>query len=62
MPLDRELAETGHIRVDSFQKTNIDGVSACGDNASPMRSVANAVHTGSIAGVMVNHELVQEAF
>ena len=60
--LDCELTETGHIRVDGFQKTNIDGVFACGDNASPMRSVANAVYAGSVAGAMVNHQLVQEAF
>lgn len=60
--LDCELMETGHIRVDSFQKTNIDGVFACGDNASPMRSVANAVYAGNVAGAMVNHQLVQEAF
>lgn len=60
--LDCELTETGHIRVDSFQKTNIDGVFACGDNASPMRSVANAVYAGNVAGAMVNHQLVQEAF
>ncbi len=57
-----ELTETGHIRTDAFQKTGIDGVFACGDSASPMRSVAYAVATGNIAGAMVNHQLVQEQF
>lgn len=60
--LDCALTETGHIKVDNFQKTSIEGVFACGDNSSPMRSVANAVYTGNIAGVMVNHQLVQENF
>lgn len=60
--LDCELTETGHIRTDSFQKTSTEGVFACGDNASPMRSVAYAAATGSIAGAMVNHQLVQEQF
>ncbi|WPO83774.1 NAD(P)/FAD-dependent oxidoreductase [Chryseobacterium sp. JJR-5R] len=57
-----ELTETGHLRADNFQKTNIYGVFACGDNASSMRSVANAVSAGNVAGAMANHQLVQEVF
>lgn len=57
-----ELTETGHIKVDAFQKTTVEGVYACGDNASPMRSVASAVHTGNLTGAMVNAELAKEAF
>ncbi|MBK6266258.1 NAD(P)/FAD-dependent oxidoreductase [Marivirga sp. S37H4] len=57
-----ELTEDGHIKVDLFQKTTIDGVFACGDNSSMMRSVANAVYTGNVAGAMVNGELVKETF
>lgn len=60
--LECELTETGHIRTDAFQKTSTEGVFACGDNASPMRSVAYAVASGNIAGAMVNHQLVQEHF
>ncbi|WP_294244295.1 NAD(P)/FAD-dependent oxidoreductase [uncultured Chryseobacterium sp.] len=60
--LECELTETGHIRTDAFQKTSTEGVFACGDNASPMRSVAYAVASGNIAGAMVNHQLVQEQF
>ncbi len=57
-----ELTEQGHVKVDMFQKTTIDGIFACGDNASMMRSVANAVATGNFVGAMVNRELVEETF
>lgn len=57
-----EMTETGHINVDQFQKTSIPGVFACGDNSSPMRSVANAVCAGNLAGAMVNAELTKEKF
>ena len=60
--LDCELTEHGHIKVDMFQKTTIEGVYACGDNSAMMRSVAYAVSTGNIAGAMVNKELVDEHF
>ena len=57
-----ELTPQGHIKIDPLQKTSIPGVLACGDNSSPMRSVANAVATGSFAGAIANMELVQESF
>ncbi|WP_333862478.1 NAD(P)/FAD-dependent oxidoreductase [Sphingobacterium sp.] len=57
-----ELTEQGHIKIDNFQKTTVAGVFACGDNSSMMRSVANAVATGNLAGAMVNKELVDERF
>lgn len=57
-----ELTEYGYIMVDSFQKTNIPGVYACGDNSSPMRSIANSVATGSMAGAVLNKELIDEEF
>lgn len=57
-----EMTEMGHIKIDQFQKTNVAGLLACGDNSSPMRSVANAVYTGNLAGAMVNAELVGEIF
>lgn len=57
-----EMTEMGHIKTDQFQKTNVAGLYACGDNSSPMRSVANAVYTGNLAGAMVNAELVGENF
>ncbi|MEN7551503.1 NAD(P)/FAD-dependent oxidoreductase [Rapidithrix thailandica] len=57
-----ELTEQGYIQTDPFQKTTVPGVFACGDNASMMRSVANAVASGNIAGAMANHELTEEQF
>lgn len=57
-----EMTEQGHIKVDIFQKTSIKNIFACGDNASPMRSVANAVATGNFAGAMINNEMTEEEF
>lgn len=57
-----ELTELGYLKVDSFQKTTIDGIFACGDNTSMMRSVANAVATGNLAGAAVNSVLAGEEF
>jgi thioredoxin reductase len=57
-----ELTEQGFIKVDFMQKTNIDGVFACGDNVTMMRSVANAVAQGNFAGAVVNKELSEEEF
>jgi thioredoxin reductase len=57
-----ELTEQGYIKVDGMQKTTIDGVFACGDNSAMMRSIANAVYSGNLAGAMVNKELKDEQF
>lgn len=56
------LTEQGHIKVDMFQRTTIEGVYACGDNANPLRSVSNAVATGTTAGAMANKALVADEF
>ena len=57
-----ELTEHGHIKVNEFQQTTIDGVYACGDNTSRMRSVAAAVASGNLAGAMTNAALTKELF
>lgn len=57
-----ELNNHGLIKVDGFQKTNIPGVFACGDNSNFGRSVALAVSSGSMTGAFVNHELTEEDF
>jgi thioredoxin reductase len=57
-----ELTEMGHIKVDGFQRTNIPGIYAAGDNASPMRAVSAVVAAGIMAGAMINRELMEEAF
>ncbi len=57
-----ELTEDGYIKVDPLQKTTVPGVYACGDNTTRMRTVANAVAMGALAGMMLNKELVFEEF
>ncbi|MDO6759717.1 NAD(P)/FAD-dependent oxidoreductase [Tamlana sp. 2_MG-2023] len=57
-----ELNEQGYIEVDMMQKTSIEGVFACGDNVSRMRSVALAVASGNVAGAVINMELSNEQF
>ncbi len=54
--------EQGHIKVDGMQKTCVRGVFACGDSSNPMRSVANAVASGNMAGAAANLELTGEQF
>lgn len=48
----------GYIVVDHQLQTSVEGIYACGDNSSPMRTVANAVATGTAAGMHVNKALV----
>ena len=57
-----ELTEQGLLKVDMFQKTTVKDIFACGDSASPMRSVAYAVATGNIAGSMLNNGMTEEEF
>lgn len=57
-----EFTEHGHIKVGQFQETNINGVFACGDNTTMMRSVANAVYAGNLTGAVVNGNLIEENF
>lgn len=57
-----EMTDDGYIKVDSLQQTTISGVFACGDNTTRMRTVANAVSTGAIAGMMANKDLIFERF
>ena len=57
-----ELTEQGHLKADAMQKTTVDGVFACGDCTTPMRSVASSVATGNLAGAAVNMTLTQERF
>ena len=56
------LTDQGFIEVNPFQQTSVEGVFACGDNTTFMRSVANAVATGNVAGAMTNKELCEEEF
>ncbi|WP_373514589.1 NAD(P)/FAD-dependent oxidoreductase [Persicitalea sp.] len=57
-----DLTEQGYIATDVWQKTSVAGLFACGDNSTFMRSVANAVYSGSMAGGSVNMELINQTF
>lgn len=57
-----ELNEQGYLQVDMMNKTTVDGVFACGDNCSRMRSVANSVASGNMVGAIINMELSNENF
>ncbi|WP_240964556.1 NAD(P)/FAD-dependent oxidoreductase [Flavivirga algicola] len=57
-----ELNEQGYIQVDMMHKTTVEGVFACGDNCTRLRSVANAVASGNMVGAIINMELSNEQF
>jgi thioredoxin reductase len=57
-----ELTEEGYIKIDTFQETTVKGVYACGDNATRMRTVANAVAMGTSAGMIVSKKMIFEEF
>jgi thioredoxin reductase len=57
-----ELNDEGYIKVNHFQETSIDGVYACGDNTTRMRSVANSVAMGTAAGMMASKKMIIEQF
>jgi thioredoxin reductase len=56
------LTEQGRVKVDTSQKTTIEGVFACGDCSNPSRDIALAVSSGVIAGGTCNKELIVEEF
>lgn len=57
-----ELTDDGYIKIDHLNKTTVNGVFACGDNVTRIRTVANAVAMGTTTGMMVNKELILENF
>jgi thioredoxin reductase len=57
-----ELTEDGYLKVDQFQETTVRGVYACGDNASRVRTVANAVSMGTTAGISLSKTMILDEF
>ncbi|TBX70135.1 NAD(P)/FAD-dependent oxidoreductase [Flavobacterium silvisoli] len=57
-----ELTEDGYIKVNAAQETSVVGVYASGDNTTRMRTVANAVATGTAAGMSASKKLILEQF
>ena len=60
--LGTELTQDGFIKIDNAHRTSVQGLYACGDNTTKMRTVANAVAMGTTAAFMVNKELIEEDF
>lgn len=56
------LSEHGHIEVDDYHRTGVEGLYVCGDNSNGLRSVAQAVYSGNLTGAVVNGALSDEAF
>lgn len=52
----------GYIVTNASQETTVEGIFACGDNSSRMRTVANAVGSGTAAGMAASKALISEAF
>ncbi|MEM9649703.1 MAG: NAD(P)/FAD-dependent oxidoreductase [Bacteroidota bacterium] len=60
MSLGVELDEQGYLAIDGMQKTSVEGIYACGDNTTRMRTVANAVYMGAMTGMMLSKEMILE--
>lgn len=60
--LDCALTEEGYIQIDNYHETTVPGVFAVGDNASKMRTVANAVAMGTATGIMLSKKMILEKF
>lgn len=56
------LTEDGYIQTGPGYETSIEGVYAVGDNASRMRTVANAVAMGNAAGIGLSKKMILEEF
>ena len=57
-----QLTEEGYIKVDAEQMTTVEGIYACGDNTTRMRTVSNAVALGTTTGMMLNKQMILEDF
>jgi thioredoxin reductase len=53
-----KLTEHGLLEVNEFQLTTVPGIYAAGDNSTIFRAVSMAVSNGTMAGAMINKELV----
>jgi len=57
-----ELTEDGYIKIDPFQETTVNGIYACGDNVTRVRTLANAVGMGTSAGMTLSKKMIFEEF
>ncbi|HEX8562053.1 MAG TPA: NAD(P)/FAD-dependent oxidoreductase [Flavobacterium sp.] len=57
-----EFDDHGFIIVDDNKKTNIPGMFAAGDNTTATRTLSYAIAAGTVAGIHINKELIEENF
>ncbi|MBO9701138.1 MAG: NAD(P)/FAD-dependent oxidoreductase [Sporocytophaga sp.] len=57
-----EINKEGYLVTDGSQETTVKDVYACGDNSSRMRTIANAVGTGTTAGIAVSKSIIVNNF
>lgn len=57
-----EPTEEGYIKVNQNQETSVKGIYACGDSTTKVRTIANAVASGTTAGMMASKQLIIEEF
>lgn len=57
-----EISEEGYIKIDPSFETTVSGIFACGDNTTRTRTLANAVATGTSAGMSVSKKILFEEF
>lgn len=55
-----EFTDLGHVSVNDFGETTVNGVYAAGDNCTPMRAVSMAAFSGHKAGAAINVELIKK--
>ncbi|MFD2570068.1 NAD(P)/FAD-dependent oxidoreductase [Spirosoma soli] len=58
--LGSELTDMGLVKTTQFGQTNVPGLYAAGDNSTLLRQVSVAVANGSLAGVGLHKELMEE--
>ncbi|EZH73365.1 pyridine nucleotide-disulfide oxidoreductase [Aquimarina atlantica] len=56
-----QIEESGLIEINNSQETTIEGIYACGDN-SGKRILSVAVASGTMTGIHLNHQLIEEEF
>jgi len=52
------ITASGHIKVNAKKKTTVSGVFAAGDNSNTYRTISVATASGTMAGMMINGELI----
>lgn len=57
-----QLTDDGYIKVDPSQETTVNGIFACGDNVTRMRTVANSVAMGTTAGMSLSKKMILDKF